>query len=418
MKRFRILTGGILVAGILLVLGFFIWQSDPALKSVLAWRMDEASAFVRGGLSPRGGIPPMEAAEPRGSQGGLFQPGGVNADAGSKVSPGTSFTDAPPLPQQVVLTPPEFDLKRDFQDWNNCGPATLALALRMYGWKGDQYDIARVIKPLQTDKNVSPEEMADFVELTGLGLSSVVQVNGDARTLQQLLAAGLPVIVEQSFKLEKGFWPGDDLWSAHYLLITGYDLTKQEWITQDSYYGPNQRISMDLMEQTWKPFNRLMMVVHTRGQEKIVQSILGDDWQVETNFLNAAVRSTREVQSNPKDAFAWFNLGNSLLGLGDDAGAAEAYARARQMGLPQRMLRYEFGPLEAAFKTGNVDDLFLLANYALNRTPDSEEALTWKGWAYILSGQSDHARKSFELALEAHPDYPPALDGLTALQKP
>jgi tetratricopeptide (TPR) repeat protein len=414
MKKGRIIAGGMLAIFLILAALFIVIQNHPGIGSKFAWRIDEVSAYVRGVFTPRGGVPVAQAAGGDQPISGLFLPGGVKSvDNGSSPTSSASLS-VKPIPSKVTLTPPEFDLKRDIQDWNNCGPATLALALRMYGWKGDQYDIAKMIKPLQTDKNVNPEEMVSYAEQTQLGLTAVVRVNGSAQTLQRLLAEGIPVIVEESFKLEQAFWPGDDLWSAHYLLITGYDQETGEWITQDSYYGPNRRIRMSLLEQTWKPFNRLMMVIYTSQQVETVKAILGQDWNTGTNFLGAAERSRREVQSNQNDAFAWFNLGSSLLGMGDAAGAADAFAQARRVGLPQRMLRYEFGPLEAALQTGNADDLFLLSNYALERTPNSEEALTYKGWAYWMMKQVDHAEKSFKTALDVHPGYGPALDGLTA----
>ena len=79
---------------------------------------------------------------------------------------------------------------------------------------------------------------------------------------------------------------------------------------------------------------------------------------------------------------------------------------------PSACCRYQFGPLEAAYATGNADDLFLLSNYALDRTPNSEEALTWKGWAFMLNKQDASARSSFQRALEVHPNDAAAMKGL------
>ena len=46
---------------------------------------------------------------------------------------------------------------------NNCGPATLSMALHVYNWNGDQFDISNVIKPERDDRNVNPEEMVFWV---------------------------------------------------------------------------------------------------------------------------------------------------------------------------------------------------------------------------------------------------------------
>ena len=54
----------------------------------------------------------------------------------------------------------------------------------------------------------------------------------------------------------------------------------------------------------------------------------------------------------------------------------------------------------------------VLVEYALDRTPNSEEALLWQGWGYYRSGETEKAIESFNQALEAHPDY---LDAIYAL---
>ncbi len=48
-------------------------------------------------------------------------------------------------------------------------------------------------------------------------------------------------------------------------------------------------------------------------------------------------------------------------------------------GLPQRMLRYQFGPFLAYFNALRTEDLLALTDYALDRTANSEEALLWRG---------------------------------------
>src|SRR5690606_41571067 len=47
-----------------------------------------------------------------------------------------------------------------YQTWDNCGPATLTMALSYWGWPGDQQRAAASLKPDADDKNVSPAEMA------------------------------------------------------------------------------------------------------------------------------------------------------------------------------------------------------------------------------------------------------------------
>ncbi len=119
-------------------------------------------------------------------------------------------------------------------------------------------------------------------------------------------------------------------------------------------------------------------------------------------------RSLAEVSANPKDAFALFNLGSNLVYFERYPEAASAYDQARQVGLPQRMLRYQFGPFFAYFHTGRMQDLLAVTEYALKITRNSEEAHLWHGWALFRQGNRQGAMDDFNAALEARPDYPDA----------
>lgn len=95
-----------------------------------------------------------------------------------------------------------------------------------------------------------------------------------------------------------------------------------------------------------------------------------------------------------------------------NAEAARAYDTARNLGLPQRMLRYQFGPFIAYFHAGRIDDLLTLTEYALQRTPNSEEALLWHGWALYRQGDTSGAVANWRKALHERPGYQDALYAL------
>ena len=139
---------------------------------------------------------------------------------------------------------------------------------------------------------------------------------------------------------------------------------------------------------------------------------MGLDWQPEANRQRAVQLTQAALSRDPGQAFTWFNLGSSLTYLNRYEEAAAAFDKARKIGLPQRMLRYQFGPFVAAYQTHRQDDLLSLADYALQITPNAEEALVWKGWAYVLAGDRKSAAQYFQQALQAHPDYQEAVRGL------
>ncbi|MBF8256772.1 MAG: hypothetical protein HW375_1679, partial [Anaerolineales bacterium] len=120
---------------------FLVYQV-PFVKDRLEWRLDAASGIVRGWLRPGDSLPTPRATFV------VVTPSSRPAT----LTPQVSATPAPtptPIPHQVSLPAPAWEK----QDWNNCGPATLALALRMFGWDGDQFDISDLLKPDRGDKN-------------------------------------------------------------------------------------------------------------------------------------------------------------------------------------------------------------------------------------------------------------------------
>ena len=85
-------------------------------------------------------------------------------------------------------------IRHEWQTWNNCGPATLAMTLSYFGSPLDQAAIGAVLRPFPDDKNVSPHELVDFAR--GQGYEATLLVNGNADLLRTLVSNGLPVLLE------------------------------------------------------------------------------------------------------------------------------------------------------------------------------------------------------------------------------
>jgi tetratricopeptide (TPR) repeat protein len=155
----------------------------------------------------------------------------------------------------------------------------------------------------------------------------------------------------------------------------------------------------------------------TRWNRKIsVHAILGTNWNPDQNRQNALKAAENETKIDPNNAFAWFNLGSNLLYFERYADAAAAYDQARQLNLPQRMLRYQFGPFLAYFHTGRSEELLTLSEYALSVTPNSEEALLWKGWALYRLNRPAEALYFFQKALEYRSSYGDAVYAINFVQ--
>ena len=395
----------ILVVVGLALIGVVAYQI-PSVKARLAWRVDIALTYLRGVINPVKPFPTPAEVVVLATQAPTDTPGTLptlmpDAPTATLEPTATPHPSPTPIPAAIQLPPPLWEQ----QGANNCGPATMALYLRFYGWEGNQDTIAQVVKPIPEDRNVNPEELVYFVRTHAGWLGAEFRVGGDLQLLKQLIAAGFPVMIEESFYFDTPYWPNDDLWAAHYLLLTGYDDSAQTFTGQDSFHGPNQVISAATLDSYWQIFNRVYLLVYPTAKEQALKQVLGDNWDPDLNRKHALEVAQAETQSTPKDAYAWFNLGSNLVYFERYGEAASAYDTARNLGLYQRMLRYQFGPFFAYFNDGETTELITVTEYALERTPNSEEALLWHGWAEYRLGKKAEAIADWQNALKNHPGY-------------
>ena len=400
----------LILAG-LVVLGLLLYQV-PYFKERLSWRLEYAGVYARSILDPAGNLPtPMPTAEPTAQVSAApthtpqAQPTAAPTESPTPAPTAAPTATPPPLPDQVILPSP----RHEMEDLNACGPATLSMALNFWGWEGDQFTISKEIKPIRADRNVNVEELKYYVDTYVPGMYAEFRVGGDLELLRRFLADGMPVMIEESFLLDKNFRVGDDRWAAHYVLLTGYDNKARQFILQDSERGPNRYVAYETLEKDWQSFNHVYILIYPADKQNNVLNLLGPHIDYDYNRQYALDQARAMTVSDPTNAYAWFNLGTNLMYFGSYEDSAAAYDRARELGLPQRMLRYQFGPFITYFNLGRIDDLSALADYALEITENSEEALLWKGWALYRQGKRQEAIDSFQAALDAHPNYGDAL---------
>ncbi len=309
------------------------------------------------------------------------------------------------------------------QDWNNCGPATLAMALSIFDVQQTQYDTAAIVKPNAEDRNVSPEQMAGYIQ-DQTGLNAKMRVNGTLPLLKTLLANDFPVIIEIGMDP-----PGEVAWLewyGHYLLAVGYDDAENGlWVydsliwdaasLQDFNSTEGRRFTYDDLATYWRQFNRTYIIVYEPAREAELAALVGDSWQDSTMWQESLLVAQAETETIPEDAFAWFNMGTSLMKIGRNEEAAAIYDKARIIGLPWRMLWYQFGLYEAYYETGRYNDIILLADATLANRPYFEESFYWRGRAYQALGNVEQARSDFQAANNFNPYFAPASDALAQL---
>jgi hypothetical protein len=309
-----------------------------------------------------------------------------------------------------------------FQTWNNCGPATLAMALSFFGVGLTQNQTAAVLKPNPEDRNVNPEEMAAYVNNETSTALAINRSNGTLDTIRRLIANGMPVIVEVGIDPPGDYaWMG---WYGHFLLVVAYDDSLGQVYVYDSWFGTSEvpgananrdgrAVSYDVLDRYWRQFNRSYIAMYTREQEPLLRTIIADDMDDTVMWQKALARVQGELAAEPENAFLWFDLGTIFTALGDYERAAGAYDQARAIGLPWRMMWYQFGPYDAYYRVGRYQDVILLADTTLDYRPYFEEAYYYKGLALEALGDEDGARNNLREALAFRPSYVAAQEALT-----
>lgn len=257
-----------------------------------------------------------------------------------------------------------------FQTWNNCGPATIAMALSYFGLNLSQEETAVFLKPNPEDRNVSPYQMAAYVN-EQTAFAALDRTNGDLETVKRLVANGFPVVIELGIEPPGEYrWLG---WYGHYLLIVAYDDALEQFWVYDSWFGTSdvpmenatvegRALSYADANGQWRQFNRSYITLYRPEEVAQVTAIIGEDMDDTVMWQKSLTRVQAELAREPENAFLWFSLGTTYNALGQHEEAATAFDQARAIGLPWRMLWYQFGPYEAYYQVGRYEDIITLAD--------------------------------------------------------
>lgn len=366
--------------------------------------------------SPTAAVPPSPPPAPAGSP----------IIAAAAETPTATPTPAPtPLPIPTSPPPSAFvdGIKIVAQEFNNCGPANLSMLLRYFQTDISQLEIASVLRPNEDDRNVTPEELVRYV-LDNTPLQAAAFWGGDLELLKRLLSAGFPVVIEKGLIHDE-----ESGWMGHYLILYGYDDASQQFYSMDSFLGPwdstGRAEPYGTFQEQWRHFNYAFYLVYPPGRSAELAQILGPElldpaamWQ------RTALLAHAEINEDDRDPFSWFNLGSSLTRMGGVTGdldyyhnAVIAFDIAREIGLPARMLWYQFEPYIAYLAASRLDDLFTLADATLAYEGGKgvEETFLYRGHALLASGNLSGARAAYQKALQLNPGYQLARDALSQL---
>jgi hypothetical protein len=412
----------------MLAVAALLYQWTP-VNDRLAWRVDSWRAEIKYALNPPQEVvflpqdqqvqveaivaATLQALTPSASPSPALNPATATPTMPgptSTPSPSPTFAPSPTLlPESVQLS----GIIHEFQKWNNCGPANLAMALSY--WTGPRelgvYELyqtkpAAYLKPNPRDKNVMPYEMVAYVN-EQTDLRALMRVGGDFETIKNFVAAGFPVLVEKGFEGARF-----DGWMGHYEVISGYDDSLEEFFVYDSFIGPVDAfaISYEEIETYWRHFNYTYVIIYPPEREEQVMTLLGPHADELYNYQQAAQKASDEIFSfeDRRRVFAWFNRGTNLVYLDDYHGAAAAYdeyfklyAELPEKERPWRNLWYQTGPYWAYYYTQRYYDVIDLATKTIDAAsePAIEESWYWRALAKEALGDIGGAIADLEEAV-------------------
>lgn len=282
-----------------------------------------------------------------------------------------------------------------FQSFNNCGPATLSMALSYLGVEKSQEELGQILRPYQVaggdndDKSVTLDEVAKQAET--YGFTSYLRPNGDIEKLKQLIANDIPVVARTFLHTNEDI--------GHYRIIRGYDDNTKEIIQDDSLQGADLRYSYNEFLKLWQPFNYEYLVIVPEGKKQLVESILKEDVDSNKAWQNALIRIDQEQKQDPENVHLIFALSRIYYYLRDYKKSVEVFNQVENR-LSFRTLWYQIEPLLAIYETGDYARVMQKSEQVLNNQNRAySELYILRGKIYEKQGNTELAKQEYNKAV-------------------
>jgi hypothetical protein len=318
---------------------------------------------------------------------------------------------SPPPTQGVQSTlPPAAILLESMpyvqQTVGNNGPASLEIVLSYWGYTDTQDIIRGVVQPGELDTTVEPEELAEYIR--SRQLATYVGVNGGREVLAQLLANEFPVIVSRWIPVQEGAE------SIQYQVIRGYNREAESFTLYDSALGPVE-VSYAELDDGWRVTNRQYLVVFPPQRAERLRTLI--DWDENGMWESALAQAKDKAAQDAEDPYAWLNQANALSALDRCEEALQAFARAQEVGLPVTLVGHQLRVLQCMIALEEYDRLLVVTKEAIAAGLAQEWLHLYRAQAYAAQDDPGQARAQYQLALEIHPGWAPAQEGLANLSE-
>ena len=219
------------------------------------------------------------------------------------------------------------DMKHVWQSLNNCGPASVVMALSTFGVDVSQETARLPLRGTNILSGMGPQKVDGWVN-ENFGLRSVWRNNGTNDLLRRLVANGFSPMVTQ--------WMQDPFISriAHWRVVRGYDDGAATFYVNDPMLGHMVPLSYQWFQSNWQPFSYRYMVIYDPKDEALLRAIVGDDWSDLKMRRNFYERTKLEAAAQDTSS-AWIAYGEASYGYGAFAEAVSAFERGMSLGSVQ-----------------------------------------------------------------------------------
>lgn len=166
-----------------------------------------------------------------------------------------SFGEKPPS-SLVIESIPSITQIKDY-----CGPASLAMVLKYWGFTADQKAIGKVV----FDPSVSGTNGAEMILYARKKGLSAYSWNSNLSDLKEKLAAKIPIIVLQDCNLTDT--------SGHYRVAIGYDDKAGVVYVRDSYEPNNKSIPYATFEKLWKRHGNWSLLICPNNKDSFKKEL-------------------------------------------------------------------------------------------------------------------------------------------------
>jgi hypothetical protein len=224
------------------------------------------------------------------------------------------------LPAKADVGP----MRHLWQSLNNCGPASVVMALSTFGIEADQEEARLALRGPDVRRGMGPGPVDPWVNQL-YGLRSVSRMNGTIDLIKHFVANGFAPMVTQ--------WMQDPSISriAHWRTVRGYDDDLKVFYVNDPMLGANVPLSYEWFNANWQPFSYRWMVLYQPTDASRVQQIVGPDWS-ETAMRDRFYARAKADALAQDTSSAWLAYGEAAYQDGWFAEAVAAFERGMQQG--------------------------------------------------------------------------------------